>query len=151
VLRTHDVVSFCNFCLLFSLFCFFRSLSLSRVCSLRVHISLLWQHSRSNSLSGSLARSLAPSHTQNRQTERAKDTQQTDKLGSGEAEVEDFFITNVRCAAELLLSSGKRSKRRSKDEEEEHLLACLSVSCFPDVEVPTSFQLSCLCHSISFL
>jgi hypothetical protein len=40
----------------------------------------------------------------------------------------------VRCAAELLLSSGKRSKRRSKDEEEEHLLACLSVSCFPDVE-----------------
>jgi hypothetical protein len=56
----------------------------------------------------------------------------------------------VRCAAELLLSSGKRSKRRSKEEEEEYLLAGLSVSCFPDVQVPTSFQLSCLCHSISF-
>ncbi len=116
MLRTLEVVSFCNFGLLFwSFVSSALSLSLSRVCSLRVHISLscLWQHSRSNSLSLSLACSLAHTHKIDRQREPKTHNRQ-DKRSSGEAEVEDFFITNVRCAAELLLSSGKRSKRRSK-------------------------------------
>lgn len=95
--------SFCNFfCLLFRSFVFSAlSLSLSRVCSLRVHISLLWQHS--GGVIASLARSLARTHKIDRQTERAKDTQQTDKRGSGEAEVEDFFYYKCAMCSRIII------------------------------------------------
>jgi len=135
--------------LFFSVLSLSLSLSLSRVCSLRVHISLLWQHSRSNSLSRSLARS----HAQNRQTEREPKihNRQTSEVAE-KRKLKIFLLQMCDVQQNYLLSSGKRSKRRSKEEEEEeYLLAGLSVSCFPDVEVPTSFQLSCPCHSISFL
>jgi len=133
------------FVLLFFPFSLSLSLSLSHAYARCVCTSLSCGNTR-----GATA-SLARSHTQNRKTETEPKihNRQTCEVAE-KRKLKIFLLQMCDVQQNYLLSSGKRSKRRSKEEEEEYLLAGLSVSCFPDVEVPTSFQLSCLCHSISF-